>query len=100
MTVLAAYPQKAMFQPPALEVILELAPDIRRQFPALLRKMRGEYRVIRFDDPIEKGLLGTVALITTSIPLPGSCPGHRRMGMIRVLAILCSYTVYRSTAES
>ena len=39
--------------------------------------MSAERRVVFFDDLIEKGLLGTVALVTTSIPLPGGHPGRR-----------------------
>lgn len=83
VAALATYPQEAMFQPSAVEVILELAPDIRRQFPALLRQMGSEYRVMLFDNPIEKGLLGTVAPVTTSIPLPGSRPGRLRVSIFQ-----------------
>ena len=57
-----------MFQPPAFEVILEFALHVARQFPALRRKTGSERRVIRFDDPIEKRLLGPVALVTTNRP--------------------------------
>lgn len=86
MTRLAAHPQKAVFQKHALEVILEFTLYITRRFPALgncsmrcstacihavvLRRMGSEYRVIRFDDLVEQGLLGPGAPVTTSIP-PG-----------------------------
>jgi hypothetical protein len=76
----AAQTQEAMFETAAFEVILELPPDIRRQLPALLRQMGSECRVILVDDPIEKGVLGTMALVTTRIPLPGGRPGRRRVG--------------------
>jgi len=42
--------------------------------------MSRECRVLRFDDPTEKGLLGPVALVTGSIPVPGGHPGRRRVG--------------------
>lgn len=80
MAALATYPQKAMFQPPAFEVILELAAHVIRQILALLRQMGNECRVILVDDPIEQGLLGPVALVTGSIPVPGGRPGRRRVG--------------------
>jgi hypothetical protein len=41
--------------------------------------MGRERRTIRFDDPIEKGLLRTATLITASIPVPTARPGHRNM---------------------
>jgi len=78
---LAAHPQESVRQTAALKIVLEFALDIARQFPALLRQMSGERRVMLFDDPIEKGLLGPVALVTTrATHLAGSpCPsvvGH------------------------
>jgi len=39
--------------------------------------MSPESRVILVDDLIEKSLLGTVALVSTSIPVPGGHPGSR-----------------------
>lgn len=63
-----------MFQSAAFQVVLELAVHVIRLFPALLRQMDSDYRVMLFDNPIEKGLLGTVALVTTRIPLPGGRP--------------------------
>ncbi len=80
MTTLATYPQKAMVQPTTFEVILELALHIAGQFTALLRQMSRERRVILVDDPIEQGLLGSVALVTGSTPVPGGHPGRRRVG--------------------
>ena len=41
-----------------------------------------------------------VGLVTTSILVPGAVLAAAAWGMIRVLAIRCFYTVYRSTAGS
>ena len=76
VTRLAAHPQKAVFQPAAFEVVLEFSLYTARQLSALLRSIGSERRVVLFDDPIEKGLLGTVALITTSTPVPAGHPGR------------------------
>lgn len=76
VTRLAAHPQKAVFQPAAFEVVLKFSLYIDRQLPALLRQMGRECRVILFDDPIEKGLCGPVALVTTSTSVPASHPGR------------------------
>jgi len=78
---LAAQPQEPVLQTAAFQVIVELPLDIVRQFPTLLRQMGDERRVMLFDDPIEKGLLGPMALVTTNAThLAGSpCPsvvGH------------------------
>ena len=81
-----------MFQPAALEVVLEFTLYIARQLPALLRQMGRECRVILVDDPIEKCLLGTVTLVTTSILVP-------TWGMIRVLALLCFSRVCASLRD-
>jgi hypothetical protein len=62
----ASHPQKAMFQPPAFEVILEFALDIPGQGYASLRQMGAEFRVILFNNPIEKRLLGPVAFVVES----------------------------------
>jgi len=74
---LVAYPQEAMLQPAAFQGVGEFTLDIRWQFPALHRQKGSERRVVCFDDLIEKGLLGTVVLVTTSIPVPGGRPGRR-----------------------
>lgn len=60
--------------------------DIPRQFPTLLCYMGDKFRVILCDDPIEKGLLWPVTLVTTSIPVPGDRPGCPERDMIRILA--------------
>jgi hypothetical protein len=52
----------------------------RRQYPALRRQMGGEGRVMLFDDPIKKGLLGPVALVTASIRVPSGIPCRRSVG--------------------
>src|SRR5699024_4342230 len=49
---------------------------IARQFLSLLCHKRSECRVILVNDLIEKGLLGSVALVTTSIPIPAGRPGR------------------------
>ena len=49
---------------------------------------------------VEKGVLGTMALVTTSIPLPGGRPGRHAWGMIRILAIPCFCTVCRVATRS
>jgi hypothetical protein len=69
-----------VFETAAFQVVLELAVHVIRQFPALLRQMASERRVVFCDDPIEQGLLGTVALVTTSILVPGGRPGRRSVG--------------------
>ena len=63
----AAHPQKAMVQPTTFEVILEFPLHVTRQGRALRRHVRNECRVVLFDDPIEKGLLGPVALVTANV---------------------------------
>lgn len=50
--------------------ILQIPLHIARQFLSLLCHKRSECRVILVNDLIEKGLLGSVALVTTSIPIP------------------------------
>ena len=77
-TGLAAHPQQSVLQTAAFQVILELALDIRRQVPALRRQMGGKYRLVLFDNPVEKGLLDLVALVTASIPIPGGTPCPQR----------------------
>jgi len=80
VAALAAHPQEPVFQSAAFEIILELPLDIPRHYPALLRQMGSERWVVLFNNPIEKGLLGTVALVTASIPLRRGRPGRRRVG--------------------
>jgi hypothetical protein len=77
---LAAHLQKAMIQPTTFQKIFKYPLHISRQFLSLLCHKRCERRVILIDDLIEKGLLGTMALVTTSIPLPAGHPGRRNMG--------------------
>ena len=38
--------------------------------------MGGEGRVVLLNNLVEKGLLGSVTLVTTSIPVPGGHPGR------------------------
>src|SRR5690554_6297488 len=65
-----------MLQPPALEKFFKFPLHIARQFLSLLCHKRSECRVILVNDLIEKGLLGSVALVTTSIPIPAGRPGR------------------------
>ena len=76
VTGLATHPQKPMLETAAFQVVLELAVHVIRQFPALLRQMASEPRVVFFDDPIEQGLLGPVTLVTTSVLVPADHPGR------------------------
>ena len=84
-----------MFQPAAIEKFLKFPLHVTRQFFALFCHKRCERRVILVDELIEKGLLRPVTLVTTSIHVLAAT-----WGMIRILAILCFYTVYRSAAGS
>ena len=65
-TLLAAHPQKAMLKTAAFEVIVELPLDIARQYRTMSRKMGGKYRVMLFDNRVEKYLFGLVPLVTVS----------------------------------
>ena len=69
----AAYSQKAVFETAAFEVVVKPALHIAGQFPVPLRQMGSDRRVVFFDDPIEQGLLGPLALVTTSILVAPSC---------------------------
>lgn len=74
---LAACLQKAVFQPAAFEVVLELTLYIVRHLPAMLRRMCHECRVVLIDDLIAKGLLRTIALlVATSTYVPADRPGR------------------------
>ena len=76
-----------MLQPPALEKFFKFPLHIARQFLSLLCHKRSECRVILVNDLIEKGLLGSVALVTTSIPIPAGrfayclAPGGNSFGL-------------------
>jgi hypothetical protein len=63
-----------MLQTAAMKIVLEFALHIRGQAPALLGQMGRKQRVMLFDDPVKKGLLGSVTLVTASIPIPGGTP--------------------------
>jgi len=94
MACVVAHAQKAVFKPAAFEVIVELPLDIARQFPALLRQMGGEPRIMLFDDPIEKGLLGPVALVITGATHLASSPCPSVVGHDPRPAILFIHTVF------
>jgi len=66
MAALAAHPQKAVLETPALELVFELPLNVARQRPVLGRQLGSEGQVVLFDDPVEQGLLGPVALVTDS----------------------------------
>ena len=57
MATVATHPQEAMLKAAALEVVLELPLDIRRQILVLRRQMRLERRVILLDKWLKEGAL-------------------------------------------
>jgi len=70
----AAYSQNGVFETAAFEVVVKLALHITCHFPASLRQMGSERRVVFLDDPIEQGLLGTVAFVgNVAKALPAFC---------------------------
>lgn len=80
MTGVSTHPQETVFQTATFKVVVEFTLDIRWQYPAPLCQMGSERRVVLFfDDPIEQGLLGPVALVTTSILVPG---GRSRVAVL------------------
>ena len=58
MTVRAANAQKAVLQPAALQIVLELALHLRRQCQLTRRKVFYERRVVGFDPLIQERPLG------------------------------------------
>jgi hypothetical protein len=73
-------PARSHLRDGRLAGVLELALDIRRQVPALHRQMRGEGRVIRFNDLGKQGLLGPAALVATRRPATLGIPCRSGMG--------------------
>ena len=69
-----------MLQAAASEVVLEFPSHVVRQRPALPGQVVNEHRVVLFDELIEQGLLGPVALVTGSIPC--GRPGRRGVGHV------------------
>lgn len=80
MAAFATHPQKAVFETAASEVILKLPLHIIRQWPALPGHVLNQYRVMLFDDPIQKGLCGPVALVTSCRPPSLGTPCHSGEG--------------------
>jgi len=63
-----------MFQASALEVGIELLADMVGQGFALLGELINQGRVVRFDELVEKGLLGLMALVgTVAKAIPALC---------------------------
>jgi len=63
VTGIAAHPQKAVLEAPALEVSLQLLRDIRGEVRALRSQVRLERRVVFLDDLIEERALRAVTQI-------------------------------------
>jgi hypothetical protein len=82
-----------MLQPPALEKFFKFPLHIARQFLSLLCHKRSECRVILVNDLIEKGLLGSVALVTTSIPIPAGRPGRHMRHVPRPCNTVFTYSL-------
>src|SRR5574338_787145 len=82
-----------MLQPPALEKFFKFPLHIARQCLSLLCHKRSECRVILVNDLIEKGLLGSVALVTTSIPIPAGRPGRHMRHVPRPCNTVFTYSL-------
>src|SRR5574343_1426601 len=82
-----------MLQPPALEKFFKFPLHIARQFLSLLCHKRSECRLILVNDLIEKGLLGSVALVTTSIPIPAGRPGRHMRHVPRPCNTVFTYSL-------
>ena len=73
MTVRAANAQKAVLQPAALQIVLELALHLPRQCPLTRRQVFYERRIVGFDPLIQEWLLGPVTrlFVRTRSPSTG-----------------------------
>jgi hypothetical protein len=83
MATVATDPEEPMLESSALQVGLELLLDVRGQRHALLGQVLDERRVVLLHQPVEPGVLGSVALVDEST---GGFPAvgvHR----LRVLAL-------------
>ena len=60
MAGIAAHPQESVFEAAALEVGLEFPVDMVGQEFALLGQLVDQRRVVRFDELVEKCLLGVM----------------------------------------
>ena len=63
MTNIAAHTQETMLETAASEVVLELALDILRQYPALSRQMGHESGVVFFDDLVKESAFRAMARV-------------------------------------
>ena len=79
MAVRAANSQKAVLQPPALQIVFELALHMHRQRPLARRQVRYERRVVGFNQLIQEGLLGPVTRLfaRTRGPSAGVLAGQK-----------------------
>jgi hypothetical protein len=66
-----SHPQKAVFQTAASQIVLEFPLHVVRQRPALAGHEVNKLWVVLLDDPVEQGLLGSVALVTGNALAPG-----------------------------
>ncbi|MBK6279769.1 MAG: hypothetical protein IPF57_17390 [Gammaproteobacteria bacterium] len=77
MATVATDPEEPMLESSALQVGLELLLDVRGQRHALLGQVLDERRVVLLHQPVEPGVLGSVALVDESTGgfLPWACIG-------------------------
>lgn len=74
MTGLALDTKKTIFRPTTFEVVIELAPHVSRQGPALGGLQIEKWWLILFDPPVQQGLIRTMTPIAprlSRIGLPG-----------------------------
>ena len=63
VTAVATNPQKSMFKPAALQIVVEFPVDMFRQAFALLGQLVDQGRVVRFNNLEEQCLLGSVTFV-------------------------------------
>jgi hypothetical protein len=74
----ATYPQEAVLQPATSQIVLEFTLHVIRQRPALAGHEVDKLWVVLIDDPVEQGLLGSVALVTVRTSVPVGSSGRER----------------------
>jgi hypothetical protein len=88
VAAVAAYPEKAVFETAASEVVLELALDIARQCRALCRHSRHESRIVFFNKLIKERSLRAVAHIVSRTLARTGFPASWQRQHGRILASL------------
>ena len=74
MTFVTAYPEKAVLEAAALQVGLEFPVDMLGQGFALLGQLVNQGGVVRFDELVEKCLLGLMSFVgNVAKALPALC---------------------------